>query len=75
MPFGFAQDKLREGPHFGRSFGPHFGRGPVLSLSKGFGPFLIVGELFQMAFLALLIGLAVACFYRWNRAKEAREPQ
>ena len=55
------------GLHFGRGFGPHFGR--------GFGPFLIVGGLFRLAFLALLIGLAVACFRCWSRAKEARESQ
>jgi len=72
---GFAQDRLRRGPHFGRGFAPHFDRGPVLSLSKGFGPFLFVGGLFRLAFLALLIGLAVACFRRWNQAKEAREAQ
>jgi hypothetical protein len=72
---GFAQDRLRGGPHFGRGFGPHFGRGSVLSLSKGFGPFLFVGGLFRLAFLALLIGLGVACFRRWSRAKEAREAQ
>jgi len=75
MPFNFAQDRFRGGPHFGYGFGPHFGRGPVLSLSKGFGPFLFVGGLFRLAFLALLIGLAVACFRRWSRAKETREPQ
>jgi len=67
MPFGFAQDRFRGGPHFGRGFGPHFGR--------GFGPFFIVGGLFRLAFLALLIGLAVAFFRHWNRAKEAKEPQ
>jgi hypothetical protein len=55
------------GPHFGRGFGSHFGR--------GFGPFFIVGGLFRLAFLALLIGLAVACFRRWSRAKEAKEPE
>jgi hypothetical protein len=55
------------GPHFGRGYGPHFGR--------GFGPFLILGGLFRLAFLALLIGLAVAFFRHRNRAKEAREPQ
>jgi hypothetical protein len=74
-PFNFAQDRLRGAPHFGRGFAPHFGRGPVLSLSKGFGPFLFVGGLFRLAFLALLIGLGVACFRRWGRAKEAREAQ
>ncbi len=74
---------LKGGPHFGRGFGlsilrwgsgqamlrtgPHFGR--------GFGPFLIVGGLFRLAFLALLIGLGVACFRCWSRAKEAREAQ
>ena len=52
---------------FGPGYGPHFGR--------GFGPFLIVGGLFRLAFLALLIGLAVACFRCWNRAKGAKEPQ
>ena len=51
---GSRQAMLRGGPHFGRGFGPHFGR--------GFGPFLIVGGLFRLAFLALLIGLAVAFF-------------
>jgi hypothetical protein len=75
MPFNFAQDRLRGGPHFGRGFAPHFGRGPVLSLSKGFGPFLFVSGLFRLAFLALLIGLAVACFHLWSRAKKAKEPQ
>jgi hypothetical protein len=64
---GFAQDRLRRGPHFGRGFAPHFGR--------GFGPFLFVGGLFRLAFLALLIGLAVAFFRHRNRAKEAREAQ
>ena len=64
---GSRQAMLRGGPHFGRGFGPHFGR--------GFGPFFIVGGLFRLAFLALLIGLAVAFFRHWNRAKEAKEPQ
>jgi len=62
LPFGPGH-----GLHFGRGFGPHSG--------WGFGPFLIVGGLFRLAFLALLIGLAVACFRCWRRAKEAREPQ
>jgi len=82
LPFGrgFSPGRrLPFGPshsfHFGRGFGPHFGRGPVLSLSKGFGPFLFVGGLFRLAFLTLLIGLAVACFRRWSRTKEAREAQ
>jgi hypothetical protein len=75
MPFNFAQDRLRGGPHFGRGFAPHFGWGPVLSLSKGFGPFLFVGGLFRLAFLALLIGLAVAFFRHRSRAKEAGERQ
>jgi hypothetical protein len=61
LPFGPGH-----GLHFGRGFGPHSG--------WGFGPFLIVGGLFRLAFLALLIGLAVACFRRWGRAKEAQEP-
>ena len=67
--FGLGR-RLPSGPghglHFGRGFGPHFGR--------GFGPFLVVGGLFRLAFLALLIGLGVACFRCWSRAKEAREP-
>jgi hypothetical protein len=67
MPFGFARGRLRGGPHFGRSFGLHLG--------WGFGPFFILGGLFRLAFLALLIGLAVVCFRGWNKAKEAREPQ
>ena len=62
LPFGSGH-----GLSFGRGFGPHFGR--------GFGPFLIVGGLFRLAFLALLIGLAVAFFRHRNRTKEAREPQ
>jgi len=74
LPFGrgFTPGRrLPVGPghgfHFGRGFGPHFGR--------GFGPFLFVGGLFRLAFLALLIGLAVACFRCWSQAKEAREAQ
>jgi hypothetical protein len=62
LPFGPGH-----GLYPGQSFGPHFGR--------GFGPFLIVGGLFRLAFLALLIGLGVVCFRRWSRAKETREPQ
>jgi len=78
-------------PRFGRGFGPSIlRRGPSTSLrtssgqamlrtgphfSWGFGPLFIVGCLFRLAFLVLLIGLAVACFHRWSRAKEAREPQ
>jgi hypothetical protein len=62
LPFGPGH-----GFHFGHSFGPHFGR--------SFGPFFIVGGLFRLAFLALLIGLAVAFFRHRNQAKEAREPQ
>jgi hypothetical protein len=62
--FGPGRD-LHFGPghglYSGRGFGPHFGR--------GFGPFLIVGGLFRLAFLVLLIGLAVAFFRHWNRAK------
>jgi hypothetical protein len=49
------------GGHFGRGFGP--GRG--LPFGPAFGPFLIVGGLFHLAFLALLIGLAVFFFRRW----------
>jgi hypothetical protein len=64
---GSRQAMLRGCSHFGRGFGPHFGR--------GFGPFLFVGGLFRLAFLALLIGLGVACFRRWSRPKEAREAQ
>ena len=63
---GSRQAMPMGGPHFGQGFGPHSG--------WGFGPFLIVGGLFRLAFLALLIGLAVACFRCWSRAKEAREP-
>ena len=62
LPFGPGH-----GLHLGRAFGPRFGR--------GFGPFFIVGGFFRLAFLALLIGLAVACFRRWGRTKEAKEPQ
>jgi len=74
LPFGrgFGRGRrLRFGPGHGlscgRGFGPHFGR--------GFGPFFIVGGLFRLAFLALLIGLGVACFRCWKRTKEAGEPQ
>ena len=64
---GSGQAMLRTGLPFGPGRGLPFGR--------TFGPFLIVGGLFRLAFLALLIGLAVACFRCWSRAKEAREPQ
>ena len=56
LPFGTGH-----GFHFGHGFGPHFGR--------SFGPFFIVGGLFRLAFLALMIGLAVTFFRYWNRAK------
>lgn len=48
------------GRHFGRSFGP--GRG--LPFGPAFGPFLIVGGLARLAFLALLIGMGVFFFRR-----------
>jgi hypothetical protein len=64
---------------FDRGFGPGhrlpFGPGHGPRFGRGFGPFLIVGGLFRLAFLALLIGLAVAFFRHRNRAKEAREPE
>jgi hypothetical protein len=79
------------GPHFGSGHRPRFGRGFGPSILRrgsgqamlrtgphfgwGFGPFLFVGGLFRLAFLALLVGLGVACFRRWSRAKEAREAQ
>ena len=62
LPFGPSH-----GFHFGRGFGPHFGR--------SFGPFLITGGLFRLAFLALLIGLAVLCSRRWSRARGERDLQ
>lgn len=52
-PFGFAQ-----GGHFGRGFGP--GRG--LPFGPAIGPFLVVGGLACLAFLALLIGLPIIFF-------------
>ena len=66
LPFGRGSGPGRRLP-FGPGHGPHFG--------WGFGPFFIVGGLFRLALLALLIGLGVACFRCWSRAKEAREPQ
>jgi hypothetical protein len=58
---------LRGGPHFGHGFGLHFGWGS--------GPFFIVGGLFRLAFLALLIGLAVAFFRHrlWGPPSSAKE--
>ena len=55
------QRRGAQGRYFGRGFGP--GRG--LPFGPAFGPFLIVGGLFHLAFLALLIGLAVFFFRRW----------
>jgi hypothetical protein len=59
LPFGPGH-----GLHFGRGFGPHFG--------WGFVPFFIVRGLFRLAFLALLIGLAVAFFRHrpWAKRQE-----
>ncbi len=54
-PFGHAQ-----GRHFGRGFVPGHG----LPLGPAFGPFLVVGGLARLAFLALLIGMAVFFFRR-----------
>jgi hypothetical protein len=56
---------------FGRGFSPGHG----LHFGRGFGPLFVTGGLFRLALLALLIGLAVACFRRWSWAKEAREPE
>jgi hypothetical protein len=63
------------GPHFGSGHRPCFGRGFGPHFGPGFGPFFIVGGLFRLAFLALLIGLAVAFFRHRNRAKEASAKQ
>jgi hypothetical protein len=63
---------LRTSPPFGPGHGLHFGRGLGPHFGRGFAP-LIVGGLFCLAFLALLIGLAVACFRCWRRAKATRE--
>jgi hypothetical protein len=64
---------------FGRGFGPgrssRFGSGYSPHFGRGFGPFLFVGGLFRLAFLALLIGLAVVCFHRWSQARGERELQ
>jgi len=49
---------LGRGRHFGRGFGP--GRG--LPFGPAFGPFFIVGGLARLAFLALLIGMAIFVF-------------
>ena len=58
---------LRGSPHFGHGFGSHFGWGS--------GPFFIVGGLLRLAFLALLIGLAVAFFRHrlWGPPSSAKE--
>jgi hypothetical protein len=65
---GYGPSILRRGSRRAMPMGgPHFGR--------GFGPFPMVGGLFRLAFLALLIGLGVACFHRWSRAKGTGEPQ
>ena len=74
---------LRTGPHFGRGFGPSaLRRGSGQAVLRagphfgwGFGHFFIVGGLFRLAFLALLIGLGVACFRCWKRTKEASAKQ
>lgn len=70
-----APTGLPFGRHFGPGHGSRFGPGHGPHFGRGFVPFRIVGGLFRLAFLALLIGLAVACFHRWSRAKRAREPQ
>ena len=76
LPFGrgFSPGRrpstmLRTGLSFGPGHGPHFGRGFGSHFGWGFGPFFIVGDLFRLAFLALLIGLAVAFFHHLRRAK------
>ena len=57
-PFGGVYPEQRRGAQRG-----HFGPGRGLPFGPAFGPFLIVGGLFRLAFLALLIGMAV-CFFR-----------
>jgi hypothetical protein len=63
VAFGSSRDRPfvhARGGHFGRGFGP--GRG--LPFGPAFGPFFIVGRLARLAFLALLIGVAVFFFRR-----------
>jgi hypothetical protein len=67
------------GLSLGRGFSPGrrlpVGPGHGFHFGRGFGPFPIMGGLFRLAFLALLIGLAVVCFQRWSRARGERELQ
>jgi len=74
LPFGRGFGRGRRPSTMLRT-GLPFGPGHGLHSGWGFGPFLIVGGLFRLAFLVLLIGLAVACFRCWSQAKEAKEPQ
>jgi len=67
--FGYAQGRM----HFGRGFGP----GGGLPYGSAFGPFLIVGGLARLAFLALLIGAAILFLRRrcWARPPAPNTPQ
>ena len=64
-PFGYAPRLARGAPRGGM----HFGR--------GFGPFLIVGGLARLAFLALLIGATILFLRRccWARPPAPDTPQ
>jgi hypothetical protein len=68
LPFGQGLGPGRD-LHFGPGHGLYFGRGFSPHFGRGFGPLPIVGGLFRLAFLALLIGLAVAFFRRRPSAK------
>ncbi|MBN1994718.1 MAG: hypothetical protein JW953_18620 [Anaerolineae bacterium] len=63
-------------PTFGRQFGPdrHFHReAGYRQFDRGFAPFLFIGGLFRLAFLALLVGVGVFFYRRW-RANRSPAP-
>jgi hypothetical protein len=75
---GFGPGGSAPQMHSGRSFGPgfkNFGPGQR-DFSQAGGPFLIVGGLIRLAFLALIVGLGIlgVYFYRRWRANRPTEP-
>jgi len=68
--FGCAQGRFARGSR-------HFVPARGLPFGSAFGPFLIVGGLIRLAFLALLIGVAILVFRRccWARPPAPDTPQ
>ena len=63
------------GGHFARGRFDRFGPGRGMGFGRrAFGPFLFVGGLLRLAFLAGVIVLGVVCYRKWRKAHPVTPP-